>query len=274
MPAHAASPAAKTELYLHLTSDRPPRPRQRRRQRRSAGPGSGPWRSSGPPRSPGSRTGPAGAGSPSNPSSTWAAPTPSTHTTHPPGCGNSSSSATGTACSPGAPGMPEPATSITPLLTRRTVRRARLGPKISRPSADGTTARKPSDDGATTAPPPATTTDRTPRPDTGPHGPGSPAAADVLGRTAPRQAAPPTPAARRRRALPAEHDHASRRTASNQATSRARCTNPPRARCTAEISTSLAPTTRGTGWPSQSCRRTAEGRDLRLCWTAPGRASL
>ena len=70
----------------------------------ATGPGSGPWRGSGRPPSPGSRTGPAGPGSPSNPSSTCAAPTPSTPTTHPPGCGNSSSSATGTAFSRLQPG--------------------------------------------------------------------------------------------------------------------------------------------------------------------------
>ena len=41
-------------------------------------------------------------------SSTWPAPTPSTPTTRPPGCGSRSSSATATACSPGAAGMPGP----------------------------------------------------------------------------------------------------------------------------------------------------------------------
>ena len=125
------------------------------KQRR--GPGSAPWRGSGRPPSPGSRTGLAGPGSPSNPSSTWPAPTPSTPTTRPPGCGNWSSSATGTACSPFAPGTPEPATSTTSLPTRRTVHPARPDPKGSRPSVEDITARKLSGDGATTAPRPAPT---------------------------------------------------------------------------------------------------------------------
>ena len=123
----------------------------------SDGPGSGPWRGSGRPPSPGSRTGPAGPGSPSNPSSTWPAPTPSTRTTRPRGCGNWSSSATGTASSRGAPGTPEPATWTTSPRTRRTAHPARPGPTPSPPSADDTTGRRPSGDGATTAPRPATT---------------------------------------------------------------------------------------------------------------------
>ena len=84
-PAHPVPPVAKTKLYLHLSltdllgldgSEG------------GTGPGSGPWRSSGQRPSPGSRTGPAGPGSPSNPSSTWPAPTPSTPTTRPRGCGS------------------------------------------------------------------------------------------------------------------------------------------------------------------------------------------
>ena len=71
-----------------LPPPEPERPARLRLEQRSSDAGSGPWRSSGRPPSPGSRTGPAAAGSPSNRSSTWPAPTPSTRTTHPPGCGN------------------------------------------------------------------------------------------------------------------------------------------------------------------------------------------
>ena len=143
---------AKTKLYLHLSladllgPDRP-----------SAGPGSGPWRGSGRLPSPGSRTGPAGPGSPSNPSSTWDVPTPSTPTTHPPGCGNWSSSATSTVSSRGAPGTPEPAD-----LDHITPYEENGPPGQTRPDALAALCRrhhraKTFDDGATTAPRPATT---------------------------------------------------------------------------------------------------------------------
>ena len=77
--------------------------------------------------------------------------------THPPGCGNSSSCVTSTACSRGAPGTPEPPTSTTSPPTRTTAHPAKPGPTPSPPSAEDTTGRKPSGDGATTAPRPATT---------------------------------------------------------------------------------------------------------------------
>ena len=118
----------------------------------------------GPPPSPRSRTGSATPRSPSNPSSTWDAATPSTSTTHRPGCGRSSSSATGTACSPAAGSTPDPATrtTSTPTSTPATADHpAKPAQRTSPASADATTAPRPPASGDTNAPPTATATSGT-----------------------------------------------------------------------------------------------------------------
>ncbi len=136
-------------------------------------------RSSGSVRPPGtcSRPGwvvPTWPGSPSARSSTCTAPTPSTGTTHRPGCARPRSSSTPPACSPAAPATPAAATSTTsrPTVRSRTVgHRARPASARSHPCAAPTTASRPTAAGPTNAspttttcgpPPPATSSPSTP----------------------------------------------------------------------------------------------------------------